>query len=291
MIISGYSIFTKLVSQDIDIKEQYEKAYKNDALILENYENLNTKELYENVIERIALEKYAIENKIEYNILLNSQNRNVPLPADARFLIMKVFDYFDIAIIFIIIYLSSTILSEEYNSGTIKTLLIKPYKRITILTSKIITSLVVTILIVMAIIILQYLIGGILFGFDSYKLEAIRYNPVTKDIVTMNLGSYMIMIILSKMPMYILLTLTSLLFGVITNNIALNILISLGLYIISTFDILINNFSKFLFIFNWDITKYMFIGLKIPILNSVISAIFITIILIYIFNNKDIRNE
>ena len=41
VIISGYSIFTKLVSQDIDIKEQYEKAYKNDALILENYENLN----------------------------------------------------------------------------------------------------------------------------------------------------------------------------------------------------------------------------------------------------------
>lgn len=291
VFISIYSIFSKLLSQNVNIKEQYEKVYNNDTLLLENYETLNISEPYEDIEERIALEKYAIENKIEYNILLNSQNKNISLPKDARYLIMKIFDNFDIAIIFIIIYLSSTIIVEEYNTGTIKNLLTKPYKRIAILISKITTSLGVTTLIVISIIALQYLIGGLLFGFNSYGLEAIRYNPITKDIVTMNLNEYMIILILSKMPMYILLTLASLLFGVVTNNIALNILISLGLYIISTFEILVNNISKFLFIFNWDISKYIFTDLKIPILISFVSAIFITIILIYIFNNKDIRSE
>lgn len=291
VVILSYNVFAKLNNIKQDVSVQYKRAYNNDKLILENYNMLNTKESLEEINERMNLEEYAIQNNIKYNILINSQNKNVPINLDARILLMKTFNNFDIVIIFILIYLSTTVLTEEYNTGTIKNLLTKPYKRTIILTSKIITSLAIIILIVISTIILQYLIGGLLFGFDSYNLEAIRYNPITKDIVTMNLSLYMIIIILSKTPMYILLMLVSLLFGVITNNISLNILISFGLYIVSTFEILINDLSKMLFIFNWDMSKYLFTSLKLPIFISSISTIFIIVMLFYIFNNKDIRNE
>ena len=263
---------------------------------LDNYEILTNEEKYEDILERVQLEKYAIENNIKYNILLNTENQNAQLPTDARIELMQVFKNFDIITIFIIIYLASTIISEEFSSGTIKNLLVKPYKRISILASKIITSILVTLIVAIAIIVFQYILGGLLLGFDSYSLEAIRYNHITQQIETMSLSNYMILMFFSKVPMYIILTIFSLLLGTITNNVAINILFSLGLYLISSEGILFNNISKYLFIYNWDISKYLFGGMSgtgiiQPILISSFTALFIIIILIYIFKNKDVVSE
>ena len=109
----------------------------------------------------------------------------------------------------------------------------------------------------------------------------------------MNLANYILLITSSKMIMYILLSLISLLFGIITNNIALNILVSLVIYIISTIGSLINDISKYLFIFNWDISKYFFttdILVKQSIFISFVTFLLIFLPLIIIFKNKDIKN-
>ena len=252
---------------------------------MENYNELDLNEEYEDIVERIQLEKYAIENNIQYNILLNSQNTNAPIPLDARILLMQIFDNFDIIIIFIIIYLSSTIISEEFYNGTIK--------NIKILLSKIITNILIIMLTIIFLLIFQYVLGGLLFGFESYSLEAIRYNHFSQSIETMNLLPYMLTVALTKLPMYLLLSCISLLFGIITNNIALNILISLGLYILSTAKILINNITQYLFIYNWDISKYLFttdIVIKQSIAISSVSLLLIFSLLIFIFKNKDIKN-
>lgn len=293
LIITCYNLFQKITNSNVDISKQYQRAYTNDKMLLENYNQLNHKEDYQDIIERIKLEEYANSNGICYNILLNSENSNAPLPKDARILLMKTFNNFDIIIIFIVVYLSSTIISEESNTGTIKYLLTKPHKRIKILMSKILTIILVTALIVSFIVLFQYLLGGMLFGFDSYSLEAIRYNQYTQLIETMNLANYILLITSSKMIMYILLSLISLLFGIITNNIALNILVSLVIYIISTIGSLINDISKYLFIFNWDISKYFFttdILVKQSIFISFVTFLLIFLPLIIIFKNKDIKN-
>lgn len=293
LIITCYNLFQKITNSNVDISKQYQRAYTNDKMLLENYNQLNHKEDYQDIIERIKLEEYANSNGICYNILLNSENSNAPLPKDARILLMKTFNNFDIIIIFIVVYLSSTIISEESNTGTIKYLLTKPHKRIKILMSKILTIILVTALIVSFIVLFQYLLGGMLFGFDSYSLEAIRYNQYTQLIETMNLANYILLITSSKMIMYILLSLISLLFGIITNNIALNILVLLGIYIISTIGSLINDISKYLFIFNWDISKYFFttdILVKQSIFISFVTFLLIFLPLIIIFKNKDIKN-
>ena len=293
LIITCYNLFQKITNSNVDISKQYQRAYTNDKMLLENYNQLNHKEDYQDIIERIKLEEYANSNGICYNILLNSENSNAPLSKDARILLMKTFNNFDIIIIFIVVYLSSTIISEESNTGTIKYLLTKPHKRIKILMSKILTIILVTALIVSFIVLFQYLLGGMLFGFDSYSLEAIRYNQYTQLIETMNLANYILLITSSKMIMYILLSLISLFFGIITNNIALNILVSLGIYIISTIGSLINDISKYLFIFNWDISKYFFttdILVKQSIFISFVTFLLIFLPLIIIFKNKDIKN-
>lgn len=291
LIMLVLNIFEGIKTQPVDMQKQYKRLYENDKMLLENFDKLETKDSYENIVERIKLEEYAIQNNIKYNIIINSENNNVTLPKDARYLLIKMFNNFDILMIFIVIYLSSTIISEEYNSGTIKNLLVKPHKRTKILLSKIITAIFLTIMISILMVVFQYLLGGIIFGFDSYELESIKYNSVTNNIETMDLMQNTITTLLKKEPMYLLLSLVSMLFGIITNNIALNILISLGLYFISTMEFLINNITKYLFIFNWDLTTNNIINIAQSISICVISFLVIFILLIIIFKKKDISNE
>lgn len=275
----------------IDVVNQYKKALNSDIYYMEN--NKFDKEDDYKIIERIALERYAIDNNIKYNILLNSQNINAILPQDARILLMKVFDNFEILIIFLIIYLSCTIIIEEFQSGTIRNVLIKPYSRIKILFSKILTNFLIITVSVIVLVVLQYLIGGLLFGFDSYSLEAVRYNSYNKDIVTMDLIQYMLTITVSKIFMYITFSSFSLLLGIIVNNIALNILISIGLYFLSTFESLINKFTQYLFIFNWNISNFLFGNINMLVQSIMISTISLVIILLFlitIFKNKDIKD-
>ena len=113
LIITGYNLFVKLGNINIDINEQYIRAYNQDKMYLENYDDLNIKDKYSDILERVNLEKYAIDNDIKYNILVNTENKNAILPSDARILLMKFFNNFEIIIIFIIIYVSSTIIYEE----------------------------------------------------------------------------------------------------------------------------------------------------------------------------------
>ena len=69
IIITCYTLFQKFTSSNMDIIQQYQRAYNNDKILLENYNQISSTDSYEDIIERIELEKYAIENNITYNIL------------------------------------------------------------------------------------------------------------------------------------------------------------------------------------------------------------------------------
>ena len=268
LMIVGYSMFQKITNPKVDdIVKQYEKGYERDKSYLEYQKNIDD-EKYEEIVERMALEKYAVENNIQYNILLNSENTNAPLPKDARIILMKIFDNFDIIFVFIVIAISSTIISEEYSKGTIKNLFVKPHKRAKIMCSKIITNIFIVIIIIVFMVLLQYTIGGLIFGFDSYSLDAIIYNKADQSINVMNLSYYMINLIINKVSLYILLIAIGILISSFTSNIALNILISLGIYII----------------FNYSNIAYS------PII-LIVFAIIIDMLSLVIFQNKDVKNE
>lgn len=268
LMIVGYSIVQKITNPKVDdIVKQYEKGYERDKSYLEYQKNIDD-EKYEEIVERMALEKYAVENNIQYNILLNSENTNAPLPKDARIILMKIFDNFDIIFVFIVIAISSTIISEEYSKRTIKNLFVKPHKRTKIMCSKIITNIFLVIIIIVCMVLLQYIVGGLIFGFDSYNLDAIIYNKSSQNIDVMNLTYYMLNLIINKISLYILLISISILISAFTSNIALNILISLGIYII----------------FNYYNIAYS------PII-LIVFAIIIDILSLILFQKKDIKNE
>ena len=301
IFIVGFN-FLKRTSIQEDVQSIYLNIYTNDKSSLENYEYLNVQEDYSTLLERVELEKYAIENKIYYNILLNSENKNMSLPNDARILLMKFFDNFDIALIIIIVYISSTIVAEEFVSGTIKNLLIKPHTRIKIISSKILVILLICLILPIIFLITQYIVGGLVFGFDSYSLSAIRFNHIKSNIEVIPMYKYITIIIISKLPMYIGIVLISILIGIITSNVALNILLSIGIYIISIIKnpvIQAMNIYKYISIYNWDFSKYLFgnnynlinNNIMIPIVSSLITLIIIYLFIISMFKNKEVTNE
>lgn len=301
-IMIGYNFYGKyntIKLGSIDMMKQYERLYKQDKLYLESYDSLEVKEEYTDIVERVELEKYAMENHIPYNLLVNTENKNVVLPLDARISWMKVFNHFEVIFMILIIYITSTIISEEFSTGTIKSLLVKPHKRTTIIFAKVITSFLAILVISLFVLIFQYIIGGLFFGFESYQLEAIRYNHLSNQINTMPLNNYMSGLLLSKIPKYILVSLVSLLLGVITSNIAINILTSFGVYGLLTINLWGNVIGKKMLISNFDLSEYLFGNLPntaIPSMTILILIVSITIVilltlLVKIVNRKEIINQ
>ena len=293
LIMISYNIIqSNFTERDTNIIEQYKEAYKQDKLYLENYESTESNDSYSEIIERLKLEEYAIENNIQYNILINSENENIPLPKDARYILLKIINNSDIFIILLSIFIVTLIFSEEYNKGTIKNVLIRPHKRTTILTSKLIVCILIPILTIIIVNILQFIIGGVIFGFDSYNLNAIIYDSQTQQISTLNLFNYIMQIWISKIPLYILLTLISILIGVNISNIATNILITLGIYAISKIDILnkyiISYYADFTNFLSNNITQKDFMHAILIVCSSMT---IILILIIHKFKNKEINNE
>lgn len=264
-----------------DILKLYQRAYDTDNALLEKSEDLYIEE-YKEVLTRVKLEEYAIQNAIPYNIL-NSENQKVSFPIDARSLFLKTLDNFEIIIICILIYLASITIGEELNSGTIKYLLMKPHSRIGILASKIITNIMLICFIAAFILLLQYILGGILFGFDSYQQDFVTYDWNIKEIKTENLIEHTIMVYLARIPFYIILTMIGMLFGTMISNIAVNIVITLGMYsIISSIKNVLNN---------WDIGWYFVPSDRMTICQITIVSLCILFLLLAIrFKTKDIKN-
>ena len=277
----------------------YENNYLNRSLI-EYKDNLyylsnNTLKDYNYYLNKSNSEinKYILDNKININKI-----------NDTRGILLNLFTEYELIIVVITIVISGTIVSEEFNKGTIKKLLIKPFTRKEILLSKYITSLLMIIFVITTLIITELIVGGVFFGYDSLSIKEVIYNFNSNKLETYNIFAYLLILIINKLPMLILLTTFTFLVSVLFTNSALSISIGLILYMTSN---IINNIATYLnvkilkyFITpNWDLSIYLF-GIisenkNININHSIlISAIYLIIIIsstFIIFDKKSIKNQ
>ena len=76
-------------------------------------------------------------------------------------------------IIITIVLIAGAIVSDEFNKGTIKLLLVRPFNRAKILLAKFITVLITVLFVMILTVILQFIVGGIFFGFESLSIPAV----------------------------------------------------------------------------------------------------------------------
>lgn len=245
----------------------YTNTYLNTAL--ENYysiqaENLNYNAKTANYEEKIghnnsltemAKNKYAID----HNQNINKQN-------SSRGIFINFFNEYEMLILIVIVMIGGSIVSEEFSKGTIKLLLIRPHSRAKILTSKFI-SLILTIIFTFIILaLLQLIVGGIFFGFDSLSIPAVVYNFTNKDIQTYNVFTYLILMFLSNLPKYILISTLAFAISTIFKNTALATTLGILGYIgSSVINLLVVEHNikifKFFVTLNWNFQEYLFGGL------------------------------
>ena len=255
-----------------------EYQYSNDI----DYQD-SVKSYYENW--------YILDNKVDTN---NNQT--------LRSVFVNFFNEYSFLILVFGIMIAGGIVSDEFNKGTIKSLLIIPHKRSKILLAKYISVLIMLLFIIGIFIVSELLIGGILMGFGSLSIPVVVYNITDSCLEVLNIFGYLILQILANLPQIILLVTLAFACSVIVNSTAFSIVIPFCGIIASE---LINGFAlvydiKILNYFvttNWDFTVYLFGGTSIYG-NSLIHAIIVCLVYLIImlvvtfivFKKKDIKN-
>ncbi len=306
-IYTDDDIYSIAHMEALEMRLKYDIPYGNNNLnmALDDYvssrENLNSFKETNKYSDKINLmeikknfevSKYIIENKIE-------------LPSDnsSRGMIIDVFSNYGIFIIVGITLIASFIVSDEFNKGTIKLLLVRPYSRNKILCSKFISVIISMLVIIISVYLVQFIVGGLFYGFSSLSTGVIVYNYSLNTVRTVSIFTSIITDILCRLPIYILLlTLT---FGISTiiNNSGVSMAISLVFYIASE---IINSivyyynikWLKYFVTVNWDFSQYLY-G-KLPQIEGMNIMFSIGICLLYfiimivptfiIFNKKNIKN-
>ena len=253
--------------------------------------NEETKTQLEQSVKNYYKSRYILENKEDIN---NEQ--------DLRFIMTNFYGEYMFLILVFSVMIAGAIVSEEYNKGTIKSLLITPYKRSTILLSKFITVIIFTILFIIISYLMQIIIGGLFLGFGSLSNHVVEYNLATKSLEVMSLSKYVLLYSIANLPQIILLVTLAFAVSTIVGNTAFAIVITFAGVIGSS---IINMFAsaykieilKYFVTTNWDFNYYLFGGTS-PYKTSLTHAIIVCIIYFLImvitsfivFNKKNIKN-
>lgn len=304
--IRGYEISRQIATWRLEKDIPYGNDYKNNCLnsymvamedirsydFGETEKNYDSKKQYYKAQETAAINKYDIEN-----------GTTVGDTSSAKGILLSTFEEYEIFLIVMFMMTAGVIVSEEFSKGTIKLLLIKPYKRSTILASKFITSIIVAIIVILLVLLMQFVVGGLIQGFDSFKNPTIIYDHTINNVKQINTIQYLAMQALGKAPMYILLMTLAFAFSTIFTNSALAITISLlghmGSSVINMLALNLKlNWIKYFVTPNWNLTEYFWGG--IPTFEGITLPFSIAIIIIYmvimlvptfiIFQKKNIKN-
>ena len=121
----------------------------------------------------------------------------------------------------------------------------------------------------------------------------------------MNLFSYVMLVALSKLPIYIIIILFCIFMGVINNHTAMTMILTLIIFLICSTVIAewskvkeLGNLTKYLITNNWDFSTYLFgqtsdidgINLEFSIFIYLICFLALLTIIIYKFRKKEINN-
>ena len=292
-IAYGNNYFNEAISNyDKNLKsfEEYNKEKKSQ--LGKKYNEYEVKKNYKELKEQNEKYKYALENKYDYN------NMNT-----LGYGLVNVLSDYSTFILVITIVIAGSIVSSEFDKGTIKLLLVRPYNRWKILLSKYIASLLILIISIIFVIISEFLVGGAFFGFSSINVPNIIYNFNTNQIMYINTGKMMLLNIITSLPMFILLITLAFTISTIFTNTAVAIAIPiLGYFSSEIINLLASNFKisflKYFVTLNWNLSSYLFGG--IGLYQGLTMPFSITVCIIYlmimiiasfiIFDKKNIKN-
>ena len=302
--------------QDLELRKQI-LNWRLEREIPYGYDQMNTylDQYYYNKGQCNSYEKeenLSYEEKQEYQQVLKASNlaqyhiesdKTTDKQSAFQSGMINVFSNYELFIIIMIVMIAGTIVSEEFNKGTVKLLLVRPYTRSKILCAKLITSILVLILTIFIIMLMQFLVGGITFGFDDIQTTIAQYDFNLNKVVTFSLWQYLGILLLAKLPLYILINMIAFAISTIFTNSPLAIVISLlGYMSTNIINALAQSYNiqilKYFITMNWNIDQYLFgalppfegMNISLSIIICIIYFVAMLIPTFIFFKKKNIKN-
>ena len=238
---------------------------------------------------QMSIHEYVLEHEED---ILNE--------ADLRSVLINFSQEFGIFILIYVIMMAGSIVSEEYSRGTIKYLLTKPFRRSTILTSKLLVVLLLIPGIMIFMSLIEILIGGIILGFSSLSVPVVLFSDGA--ITSYSVIGYLVSEFLSIIPMYLVIGLLAFMISTLTASTSAAITVSFLFYLIGN---VISNLAlvyhlpifKTCVSLYWDFS-YLITKSTQPYGASFLTSIIVIILYImvmlfvsyFIFSKKDVKN-
>lgn len=292
----------KNISYDNSNLNQALNTYENGMYsVLQSELNDSTKMSYFELqsLDEAKAESMIAKHMLDTGKILNDYNNSSATYNDYMINIA------DFIFILIIIVVTSSIVSDEFSKGTIKQLLVRPYKRTKIWLSKYISSIVVLIISILIIGIIAAVIFGLFMGFDDYaNFEIGVYDYESGSAHSMNVFAYTGNFFISKLPNYIMLGTIAIFISTILKNAAMAVAVPLFGIMTSELinELLINStkcrFLKYFITPHWDWSVYnfgkksvfSFIDFKFSIIVYMIWFIVLIGLALFRFKKEDIKN-
>ncbi len=257
------------------------QAMQNYETFMTNYngyaqdKNITNEEKLEmnNYLQKANLYKYDIENGTEYQNTLT-----------ANYALQNSMSTYIVVVVLIVVIIAGVMISEEFNKGTIKLLLVRPYSRTKILLSKLIAVFITMIITTIFVTLLQLVVGGFVYGFGTYFMNVVQFDLVSNSIVVMNMFAYLGLIFVCKLPILILIGTLAFALSALSLNSPLAIALPIFGYMGSEMINLVAlsygwNWIKYFVTPNWDLSQYLFGGS--PMFSNMSVEFSITICAIY----------
>lgn len=235
---------------------QYYKMYMENYNQYAQSKNITEEETSEmnNCLEKANLYKYDIYNNTEY------QN-----PSTANYTFQNSIESYIVIIVMVIVIVAGVSVSEEFNKGTVKLLLVRPYSRTKILIAKLISVFIIMAITTISILALQFIVGGLVYGFETYEMQVLQFDFTNNSIVTLNIFAYLGLMFICKLPVFVLIgTLAFALSTIFLNSplaIALPIFGYMGSDMINMLALSYKwDWVKYFVTPNWDLSQYLFGG-------------------------------
>ena len=296
------SIDIEILNLRLDKGIDYGNTYLNRALDdyyqtkigLKDYEDKDLEWtdmiVYNDLIEKNNIDKYIIDNKV-----------NLSKDNDLRGCLKTIVEDYYVFLVVVIALTTSLLVGEDFSKGTIKLLLIKPYKRNKILLSKYITCIIVLLIVILFLIFCELWIGWVVFGSDSLSIPIVVYDFIEKSLKEYNVFVYMVKRTIYTLPKLLMILNITFMVSTVFMSSLLSSICCFSLYLFS--DLIIGylknyKITKYLVFSNWDfltyingnISKYFNINIYFSIMVYLVYWVLIFWVLFVIFKKRDIKN-
>lgn len=206
----------------------------------------------EQVRRRIAIAQYRLENNIPKDVYKNVW----------WFFNDRAFNTATTFLLVMVIITAGTNMAGEYHDETIRQVLLLPYKRWRIISSKIISSVLSALILYGILFVLGIISGLILHGTGRLDAKTVLY--LSDSVTTMKMSTYSIIVVLLKLTEIIFYIIFAVFLAVITKNAGITIIIS---SLTGVFSNLLGNFIvpyyrivAYIPFLNLDFRKYLDFG-------------------------------